>query len=494
MKSSLSIQVKRYSKSLLSTLLVGFLGAALSAVAVLVYLLNDRPDLHAWHTVKLDKEYTVASESTIKSLADYLELEGELFAQLQTDIYDVPSTLPRSELNRFDRNSLADPTHFNKNWNRSFIFKPEKPRGSVLLLHGLSDSPYSLRALALTFYQQGYYVLGLRLPGNGTAPSGLVTAKWQDMASAVELAVAHVAQQIETQQPIYLVGYSMGAALAVNYSLQALQDETLADAEALVLVSPAIGVSEIAALAVWQSRLAFLFGMEKLAWNSIGPEFDPYKYTSFAINAGDQMYRLTLEIGDKMEAVNATNGTADFPRTMALLSLADATVPTKAVVTQLFDKLKNKGNELVLYDLNRHEDIIVFIKDDPIVEYRELLQRQRLNFNLSLFSNIATDSYAVLEKKWSSHDGSKVVVQTDMVWPDHIYSLSHVAMPFPPTDSLYGSEPEQKAGLHIGLLDSKGEKGLLSIRAGDLLRLRYNPFYSSMEAKIMAFIEASSEL
>jgi len=31
-----------------------------------------------------------------------------------------------------------------------------------------------------------------------------------------------------------------------------------------------------------------------LAWNSVVPEYDPFKYNSFAINAGDQAYRLTL--------------------------------------------------------------------------------------------------------------------------------------------------------------------------------------------------------
>ena len=68
-----------------------------------------------------------------------------------------------------------------------------KAQGGVLLLHGLTDSPYSLRALALTLNAHGYRVLGLRLPGHGTAPSGLVTLKWQDMAAAARIAMAHLA-------------------------------------------------------------------------------------------------------------------------------------------------------------------------------------------------------------------------------------------------------------------------------------------------------------
>jgi len=60
------------------------------------------------------------------------------------------------------------------NWNRSFVLPQEEPALGVLLLHGLSDSPYSLKALGERLNGQGAMVLGLRIPGHGTAPSGLV--------------------------------------------------------------------------------------------------------------------------------------------------------------------------------------------------------------------------------------------------------------------------------------------------------------------------------
>ena len=37
----------------------------------------------------------------------------------------------------------------------------------VLLIHGLTDSPYSLRRVGQILYERGFYVLGLRLPGHG---------------------------------------------------------------------------------------------------------------------------------------------------------------------------------------------------------------------------------------------------------------------------------------------------------------------------------------
>ena len=46
----------------------------------------------------------------------------------------------------------------------------------------MSDSPYSLRAIGQSLNQQHFWVVGLRLPGHGTAPSGLLSIHWEDMA------------------------------------------------------------------------------------------------------------------------------------------------------------------------------------------------------------------------------------------------------------------------------------------------------------------------
>ncbi len=466
----------------------------IGATILYIYLMNNRPDLNLWHTVHLDEEFTVQHQAHIKTFDDYLALENTLFSQLEHEVYQLTSSSPRNALNRFDSGSLADPVNYPKNWNRSFILKPEQPRGGVLLVHGLSDSPYSLRKLANTLFSQGYYVLGLRMPGHGTAPSGLIHASWQDMAAAVKLAAHHVSQNIADEAPISIVGYSMGAAQAVNYSLTALRDRTLPQVNTLALISPAIGVSSVASLAVWQSRLSVIPGLEKLAWNSIGPEYDPYKYNSFAVNAGDQMYRLTQAINEQLLQLNNAGQNGEFPRTIALMSVIDATVSTQAVVNNLFDQIDNPDNELVIFDINRNESYTPFIKKDPIEDYGHLLDNGTLKFNLTLYSDQSTDTDQLVAHKWLRSEQESTFAPTDMIWPRHVYSLSHVALPFAPTDSFYGSIPENSNGLQIGRLETKGEKGLLNISASDMLRLRYNPFYNTLQQKIIEFIEKPHRL
>lgn len=64
----------------------------------------------------------------------------------------------------------------------------------------------------------------------------------------------------------------------------------------LVLISPAVGIHPIAALAVWTQRLSMLPGLGHLGWLVVEPEFDPYKYNSFATNAGVQVHRLPRSV------------------------------------------------------------------------------------------------------------------------------------------------------------------------------------------------------
>jgi alpha-beta hydrolase superfamily lysophospholipase len=79
------------------------------------------------------------------------------------------------------------------------------------------------------------------------------------MSAAVILAMKHLESKVG-DAPIYLLGYSNGGALSVMYALDSLEDSSLPRADGLILLSPAIGVSPAAALAVWQGRIGRWFG------------------------------------------------------------------------------------------------------------------------------------------------------------------------------------------------------------------------------------------
>lgn len=66
-----------------------------------------------------------------------------------------------------------------------------------------------------------------------------------------------------------------------------------------------------------------------------------------------------------------------------------------------------------------------------------------------------------------------------MTYPTDIYSLSHVALPFPVSDSLYGRFPEQRNefGISLGTIAARGERSVLVVDLDSLMRIASNPFF-----------------
>lgn len=463
----------------------GLLGVLVTLVFVAAHSLKNRPALQVWHTADLDEEFT--EHSKVKDFAGYLELEDRLFGQLEKLVYQKTGPAEATSINRYQHGSMMDPTAMKPDWNRSFQLIRENPQAGILLLHGLSDSPYSLRHLGEGLHAAGATVVGLRIPGHGTAPSGLVEVTWEDMAAAVRLAMPHV-RSLVGDKPVYIVGYSNGGALAVNYALECLEDPTLPKAKGLVLFSPEIGVSPAAALAVWQGRIGHWLGVEQLAWTSVSLEYDPYKYGSFAVNAGDLAHRITTAIDERLGKLSAAGKLGDFPPVIAFQSAVDATVSAPDLVSRLFDRLPPNGHELVIFDINRWARIEHLLTRDPSGDLASLLANPQHPFTLSIATNNTAPgkdpTSVVIRRRQNGRDLEPV--DTGLNWPREIYSLAHIALPFSASDPFYGNGgPENKATL--GNIALRGEKGAIRVSAADMLRQRWNPFLPWVEQRVFGF-------
>lgn len=467
-------------------------GGALALVVLGIIVLKRRENLSLWHTAVLEEEFNRHSKDA--TFADYLAREQRLFAELDERIYQAAPPADPQTIHRFRKGSPADPTHRTPDWNRTFELAQEndEPCCGVLLLHGMSDSPYSLRAIGERLHREGAHVVGLRLPGHGTAPSGLLGVHRKDMLAAVELAMRHLRETVG-DRPIHLVGYSNGGALAVRYALDRLEDEddSLPGVDGIVLISPAIGVSRMAGLAVWQGRIGHWLGIDKLEWNSIAAEYDPYKYNSFAINAGDQVYRLTSEIGKRLDRLAGSGRLESFPPVLAFQSAVDATVSTPALIAGLFSKLPGDRHGLVLFDLNRTGQIEALLAKDPKQELTGLVLSAAQPFDLTVLANRSETSPDLELRHYPTDRSGRYDSDPSLAWPPGIYSLSHVSLPFPPDDPLYGNgsgrDPEADY-FHIGNAALRGEKGVFRVPAADQLRLRWNPFYGWLEDRIAGFV------
>jgi len=473
----------------------GTLGIVLTLVVGLGIHLTQSPALMPWHLAALTAEFRAADAANIKSLDDYRALESRLMAQLDAEVYAKVPGDERSPINRYTTGSLADARQRKPDWNLTFEFPVAKPKGAVLMLHGLTDSPYSMRALAEIFSARGWYVVGLRLPGHGTAPSALTDVTFEDWAAAVRMAAKDLRAKVGADVPFVIAGYSCGAALAVEYALATLQGEALPRASGLVLLSPAIGVSPVAALAVWPARIAHWTGVRKLEWTDTSPEYDPYKYNGFTVNAAEQMYRVTQRIREHIDKLYKSGGVTGMPPILAFQSAADATVSAPAVVNAFFGKLAPEGHALVAFDINRDAVIDPLLTPAARNIGRKLLEGPPLPFDLTVLMNAGEGSVgqrsALVARNRAAGSTTLDEVQTGMAWPLDVYSLAHVALPFRPDDPVYGNTPPAHLDfMFLGKIELFGERGVLVVPPGDFARLRYNPFYSYVESRLGDFLAA----
>jgi alpha-beta hydrolase superfamily lysophospholipase len=465
------------------------LGAVAAVIVVAIIIINMKPDTQIWHEVYLDEEFTHLSE--LNTLDEYLELEDRLFSQLQTHVYDAIDETEKDLFNRYSAGSKSDPNTWTINWNRTFVLEAEEPAFGVLLLHGYSDSPYSLRSIGQNLHEKGATVLGLRIPGHGTAPSGLRHTTVEDMAAAVRLAISHLEHQLD-DRPLYIVGYSNGAALALHHTLLAIQDPTISKPSGIILLSPEIEVTRFASLARWQSWFGELLGLDKLAWNSIGPEYDPFKYNSFAVNAGEQSYRLTTLIQTQLDELKNSNQLERIPPILAFQSAVDATVSAPAVMEKLFNRLVSGNHHLVIFDVNRIFEALDLLSKP--IDLERLLYGSAQHYTLGIVTNRNESMPEVILRE--RLENSDLVQEKDLglAWPDGIYSLSHIALPFLADDPLYGNGPNpENPGLHLGMLALRGENRTLAIPKSALTRQHWNPFFEIIISELNAYLEKNIE-
>lgn len=465
-----------------------------TVIVVRAFDTRGKPDLEIWHKVKLTNEFRARDYDSGFTFGKYLQLEERLFKELEVNICDLLEDDDRNHFNRYNIKSPSSPANFKQDYNRSYQLVPDEIRAGILLIHGLTDSPYSMRALAEFFHEQGFYVLSLRVPGHGTIPAELARVSWKDWTAAVKIAAIHTNHAAGTKLPFYLGGFSNGGSLSLLYTLQSLQDDKLPRPDGLFLFSPAVGVSKFAALSDWLMAISFVPYFEKSKWLSIEPEYDPFKYTSFPLNASKQMYNVCKMIQKSIARCEKKGLLPQMPPITTFQSVVDSTVITSAITNKLYNKLTPSSHELVLFDVNRHSWLHNFFKSQHGKLLDQLTKTKDLPYRLTIVTNKDTDSIELIARIRELKSNIFTEVELDLAWPVHIYSLSHLAIPTPANDILYGIDPGDDNKLHLGSIDLRGERDILLISPRNLMRLRSNPFFDFITDRIGTIISEPEQL
>lgn len=367
--------------------------------------------------------------------ADFADYVTETRAMLRKSYADLG--LPDAE-RRIDGNAPFDlePTAGFETGNGKLY------RRGVLLTHGLTDSPYSMRYLAEFFAQNGFRVMAILLPGHGTQPGDLLEVSWQEWTKAVAYGVDRLAEQVDE---VYLAGCSTGAALSVYHSLH---DQRV---RGLLLFSPALRITPLAALAGWHKLYSWLWPAGK--WLAILPDNDRYKYESFPNNAAAQIYALTRQLRVRLRTARP-----DIP-VFAAASADDMTVDSSATVAFMAG-LRHSHSKLVLY-VSEPGQRVAAIPAERMEQVNSVFPEQR------------------------------------------ILSSAHTAMMIPADDRHYGAAGEYCNCVHYYPREMdkyracmadpaqawQGEIISKNLHVGMLRRLTYNPSFAALKISLRRFIE-----
>jgi alpha-beta hydrolase superfamily lysophospholipase len=457
----------------------------LTLIAVRIYDTQRGPPLELWHTyVPLELS---AEEIENSDWNQYIAAEQALFDDVRAEVTAKLDAEDRIPVNRYFDGSPVYPGRFQQDWNQSYVLEPKgAPAGAVVLLHGLTDSPYSLRHIASRYQAHGYVSVAIRLPGHGTVPAGLTEVEWEDWIAATRLAVREARRHIGPSRPLHLVGFSNGGALAMMYVLDTTEDPGLSRPDRIFLISPMIGITAFARFAGLAGLPAMLPAFAKAAWLGVLPEFNPFKYNSFPVNGARQSHRLTQVLQQRI-LEHARNGRlAKLPPILTFQSVVDFTVSTRAIISSLYVHLPANGSELVLFDLNRNTKLGPLLSSAADAVLARVLPAPPRRFRTTIITNVTADSDEVVERVAEPGVDTEQERALGLVYPPDVYSLSHVALPFPVSDGLYGSDPDphEDFGITLGAIAPRGEVGALIVSLNTLLRMSSNPFFPYLVKRI----------
>jgi hypothetical protein len=169
-------------------------------------------------------------------------------------------------------------------------------------------------------------------------------------------------------------------------------------------------------------------------------------------------------------------------------SIVDSTVEVPKLITALFDRLKSYDSELFLFDIDRFSKLENLFNRSFEQKIFPKLSRNDLPYTLSLLTNASPESRRLVVRTRAGEQWSEK--ETQLEWPGELVSLSHIAVPFPPEDPIYGStDGTVDSGLPLGTLSMRAEPSALMLSTALFVRSRYNPFYSFMEDRIVSWLQ-----
>jgi alpha-beta hydrolase superfamily lysophospholipase len=256
-----------------------------------------------------------------------------------------------------------------------------------------------------------------------------------------------------------------------------------------------IGITSMARFAGVMGWPAVFPAFAKAAWLGIVPEFNPFKYNSFPVNGARQTSLVARALQQSIAQYASEGRLNELAPILTFQSVVDFTVSTRAIVDALYVNLPANGSELVLFDLNRNTKFGPLLRSSTDTVLARLLPDAPRKFRSTIITNASPTSAEVVERVTEAGSTTEQTRALGLLYPRDVFSLSHLALPFPMSDSLYGLQPDntEDFGVNLGAMATRGERGILIVSVDSLTRMSANPFFPYMLERIEEGIGAGGK-
>ncbi len=321
-------------------------------------------------------------------------------------------------------------------------------RVGVLLIHGLTDTPYLMRDIAHSLIKQNPCTLArsIILPGHGTVPGDLLNVHHNEWIDATHYGINSFPKS--AVKNLFIAAFSTGGATALSYADNIHDKNSGFNLKGLILFSPAIRIKPVGGfLANWHKVVSW--ALPKTAWFDIMDDEDFAKYESFPKNAADQIHLLTKKISlDKKQKIPAP--------LFVVISDDDDTIDSEKT-KKFFNNRADKYSKMLVYKSG-------------------INNQQCIN---------------------------KVCVRRSNDIDKNILSFSHTAIPVAPANKHYGEKQNYKSCYHYLEKNNRQYKKCMSNDKNDyklgeksisktepIRRLTYNPDFDYMAAAMNQFFSS----
>jgi len=301
---------------------------------------------------------------------------GPLYTPSPTQLTAGPAddfTAYLAETRRYLENNLVPVEGFPREdqveWNMPFRMVPPEsctdgPTRGILLVHGLSDSPFVFRDFARALAKDCVEVRTVLLQGHGTRPGDMINARADVWREQVRTHFDTLADGVDV--PL-IGGFSLGGALATEMALSDQQPRPAG----LVAIAPAWQLNGLENY-LWLASTANLF----LDFVEEEPELNPVKYESLTINAAVQL----SDVLDSLQHRFSEQAPSDLPLFLVATE-ADSVINLPYLLDSFHTRFGHPDNRMIVFRDQRRD---WHYKPDPKIT---LLDSYRPDQNILEFSH-----------------------------------------------------------------------------------------------------------